>query len=40
MTRQWNFIIENKLITVFGKDPKRAKAEAHKIFDSLKKKRA
>ncbi|SIT90666.1 hypothetical protein [Edaphobacillus lindanitolerans] len=40
MSRQWNFIIENKLITVYSKDLKRAKAEAQKIFDSLKRKRA
>lgn len=37
MIRQWNFIIDNKLITVYGKDKKQAKKEAMKIFEDLKK---
>lgn len=36
MIRQWNFIIGNKLITVYGKDRKQAKKEAMKIYRELK----
>ncbi|WP_285859099.1 hypothetical protein [Bhargavaea ginsengi] len=36
MTRQWNFIIENKLITVYGKDSRQAEEQAQKLFSELK----
>jgi hypothetical protein len=36
MTRQWNFIIENKLITVYGKDSQQAEKQAIKLFNELK----
>ncbi len=37
MTRQWNFIMENKLITVYGKDVKQAEKKALKIFKEMQK---
>lgn len=38
MTRQWNFIIENKLITVYGKCRDKAEKEAQKIYTQLQEK--
>ncbi|MCW1927409.1 hypothetical protein [Bhargavaea beijingensis] len=35
MTRQWNFIIENKLITVYGKDSRQAEEQAKELFSEL-----
>ena len=37
MTKQWNFIIENKLITVYDKDKKQAERKARSIFEDMKK---
>lgn len=37
MTRQWNFIFENKLITVYDKDVKQARKQALKISKELQK---
>ena len=37
MTRQWNFILENKLITVYDKDEKEAEKKAMKIFKDMQK---
>ena len=37
MTKQWNFIIENKLITVYDKDKQQAERKAHAIFEDMKK---
>lgn len=37
LIKQWNFIFENKLITVYGKDVKQAKEEAMKIFEQMQK---
>lgn len=37
MKKQWNFIIENKLITVFDADERSAKRKAHKIFKDMQK---
>ncbi|WOV86785.1 hypothetical protein QWT69_13010 [Sporosarcina oncorhynchi] len=36
MKKQWNFIMENKLITVFSKTKKTAEQEARKIHKELK----
>ena len=37
MTRQWNFILENQLITVYDKDVKQAKKQALQISKELQK---
>jgi len=37
MEKQWNFILENKLITVYGKDVNQARKEAMKIVEQMKK---
>jgi hypothetical protein len=38
MTKQWNFIIENKLITVYEKCPEKAEEAARKIYLELQQK--
>ncbi|MFS0576631.1 hypothetical protein AB1K83_13415 [Sporosarcina sp. 179-K 3D1 HS] len=40
MAKQWNFIFDNKLITVFDKDPKSAEKQARAIFKDLQKNNA
>ncbi|WP_256381701.1 hypothetical protein [Sporosarcina sp. HYO08] len=35
MSRQWNFIIGNKLITIFDKDQKVAEKKAHALYEEL-----
>ncbi|MEK3935669.1 hypothetical protein MKY41_10130 [Sporosarcina sp. FSL W7-1349] len=35
MAKQWNFIFDNKLITVFDKDRKRAEEQARAIYEEL-----
>ncbi|MBM7599179.1 hypothetical protein JOC34_001547 [Virgibacillus halotolerans] len=37
MTRQWNFILENKLITVYDINVKQAKKQALEISKELQK---
>ncbi|MFD1205295.1 MULTISPECIES: hypothetical protein [Sporosarcina] len=36
MTKQWNFIIGNKLITIFDKDKKSAEKKAYAVYKELK----
>lgn len=36
MTKLWNFIMDNKLITVSGSNKKTAEEEARKIYEELK----
>lgn len=37
MSKQWNFIFENKLITVYAKDKERAEQKALAIYEDLQK---
>ncbi len=37
MTRQWNFIIGNKLITVFDRYEEQAEQKAKRLYEELKK---
>ncbi|WP_263614096.1 hypothetical protein [Sporosarcina quadrami] len=36
MKKQWNFIMENKLITVYSKTKQAAEQKARKIHEELK----
>ncbi|WP_255723635.1 hypothetical protein [Sporosarcina sp. ACRSL] len=35
MTKQWNFIIGNKLITIYEKDKQEAEKKAHALYEEL-----
>ncbi|EMR04975.1 hypothetical protein C772_03066 [Bhargavaea cecembensis DSE10] len=37
MTRQWDFIIGNKLITVFDRNEEQAERKAMRLYEELKK---
>ena len=36
MTKQWNFIIGNKLITIYDTDKSMAYEKAHALYEELK----